>query len=53
MISGSSVAWGILWVFLALTVVAMILLIVTTVCVTVSTTVRWVEFRPGEIRPRS
>ncbi len=45
-ISGSSVAWGLLWVFLALTVVGMILLIVAGVCVTVSTTVRWVEFRP-------
>ncbi|WP_406340233.1 hypothetical protein [Streptomyces sp. NBC_00648] len=45
-ISGSSLLWGSFWVLLALTVVAVILLAVAMLCVTVSMTVRWVEFRP-------
>ncbi|WP_327251641.1 hypothetical protein [Streptomyces sp. NBC_01244] len=45
-ISGSSLAWGIFWVLLALTVVAVIVLAVAMVFVTVALMVRWVEFRP-------
>lgn len=52
-ISGSSLAWGIFWVLLALTVVAVIVLAVAMVFVTVALMVRWVEFRPWELRPRS
>ncbi|MEU4351883.1 hypothetical protein [Streptomyces sp. NPDC023838] len=46
LISGSSLVWGIFWILLALTVVAVILLAVAMMYVTVSMTVRWVEFRP-------
>lgn len=52
-ISGNSLVWGIFWVLLALTVVAVILLAVAMMYVTVSMTVRWVELRPWELRPRS
>ncbi|MEU2119539.1 hypothetical protein ABZ567_28740 [Streptomyces sp. NPDC016459] len=45
-ISGSSLVWGGFWVLLALTVVAVIVLTVAMMYVTVSMTVRWVEFRP-------
>ncbi|MFJ9025569.1 hypothetical protein ACIRPU_37190 [Streptomyces sp. NPDC102259] len=45
-ISGSSFFWGGFWVLLALMVVAVILLTVAMTYVTVSMTVRWVEFRP-------
>ncbi|WP_328692875.1 hypothetical protein OHA37_00675 [Streptomyces sp. NBC_00335] len=47
-VSGNSLFWGALWVLLALTVVAVILLTVAMTAVTVATTVRWVEFRPLE-----
>ncbi|MCX5016206.1 hypothetical protein OG765_35350 [Streptomyces sp. NBC_00555] len=43
---GNSFFWGSFWVLLALTVVAVIVLAVAMVFVTVSLTVRWVEFRP-------
>lgn len=52
-VSGNSLFWGALWVLLALTVVAVILLTVAMTAVTVATTVRWVEFRPWKLRPRS
>ncbi|WP_411104948.1 hypothetical protein [Streptomyces sp. cmx-4-9] len=45
-VSGNSFFWGSFWVLLALTVFAVLLLLVAMVFVTVSTTVRWVEFRP-------
>lgn len=47
-VSGSSLVWGTLWLLLACTVAAMLLLTVATMYVTVSTTVRWVEFRPQQ-----
>ncbi|WP_371619916.1 hypothetical protein [Streptomyces sp. NBC_00454] len=43
---GDSLFWGSFWVLLALTVVAVIVLAVAMTYVTVSLTVRWVEFRP-------
>ncbi|WP_329404296.1 hypothetical protein [Streptomyces melanogenes] len=46
LITGSLLVWGIFWVLLALTVVAVILLAVASMLVTVSLMVRWVELRP-------
>lgn len=46
LITGSLLVWGIFWVLLALTVVAVILLTVASMLVTVSLMVRWVELRP-------
>ncbi|MER5462118.1 hypothetical protein ABT010_15775 [Streptomyces sp. NPDC002668] len=44
--SGSPFFWGVLWILLGLTGVAVIVLVVGGMCAAASTMVRWVEFRP-------